>query len=341
MKFSIIVPVYNAENYIDECCESVLRQSYQDYELLLINDGSSDGSGAICDEISRRLPEKCIVVHTPNQGPLLARRTGIRASTGDVFVFLDSDDCLRIDALEILADCFCKTDCDTILYNASDKKDFSNTYCGFPFHHLSCIEGNDKALLYATMVYDKIPNAVCLKAIKKQCMADWQDCTDFSFVRNGEDLLMSLYMLTAAQKIACLDESLYFYRQREGSIVHSFNPDRAESIKTVHREMERFIDMWGMPELHPAHYAREVHGWVETLLILLENKRSMEPEAFCQQLQSMAADPYFLRAYTSMDKKVLSRTYRPLAKWLRNKRFSFLHMAVMLKTLKSKVKNKK
>lgn len=338
MRFSVIVPVYNALKYIEECCDSVLSQSYQNYELLLVDDGSSDGSGALCDQISARAPGKCVAVHTPNQGPLLARQTGIRAATGEILVFLDADDCLRRDALETLADCFCRTGCDMALYNASDREDFSNRAQSFPFPPLFCMEGREKTRLYRLIAHSKVPNAVWLKAVKKCCAADMPDFAGLSYVKNGEDLLMSLYMVTAAQKIVNLDETLYFYRQREGSIVHSFQPDRARSIKKVHREMERFLDVWGMPELHPAHYTQEVHGWVETLMILLSNKEHMDPAEFRQQLQDMATDDYFLRAYAAMDPQFLSRKYRLIAGWLRNRQFWLLYMVAFLKKIKSLLK---
>ena len=338
MKFSVIVPVYNALNYLEECCNSVLSQSYQNYELLLIDDGSSDGSGALCDQISARAPGKCAAVHTPNQGPLLARQTGIRAATGEILVFLDADDCLRRDALETLADCFCRTGCDMVLYNASDREDFSNRVQSFPFPPLFCMEGREKSRIYRLIAHSKIPNSVCLKAAQKRCLADMPDFAGLSYVKNGEDLLMSLHMVTAAQKIVNLDETLYFYRQREGSSVHSFQPDRARSIKKVHQEMERFIDEWGMPELRPAHYARQVHGWVETMVILLSNKEHMDPAEFRQQLQALATDEYFLHAYALMEPGLLSRKYRLLAKWLRNRQYWLLHMAAFLKKIKSLLK---
>lgn len=338
MKFSVIVPVYNVQDYLEECCNSVLCQTYQEYELILVDDGSSDCSGMLCDQIADTFPEKCITVHTENQGPLHARQTGIHAATGDVLVFLDADDCIRRDALEKLCDCFRKTNCDMVLYNASDKEDYSVKFCGFPFQHLFTMDEDEKSVLYRAMVLSHVPNAVWLKAVKKQCAASHSDFADMPYVKNGEDLLMSMYMVTAAGKIVYLDENLYFYRQREGSIVHSFHPDRARSIKTVHLEMERFIDVWGMPELHPAHYAREVHGWIETLLILLENKEHMEPQQFQQQLQNMATDAYFLRAYTSMDTTALSRIYRLLAKWLYGRQYKLLYIAASCKKMKSKLK---
>lgn len=335
MKISVIVPVYNVRKYIESCCDSVFHQTYQNYELILVDDGSSDGSGALCDQIVQKLPSKSIAVHTVNQGPLLARQTGIYTATGDIITFLDADDCIRRDALEILANCFSSTGCDIALFNASNKEDYSDKAQRFPWQHGFSMKEEEKCSLYRMITHSKIPNSVCIKAAKKRCFEDFPDFTDLSYVRYGEDLLMSLYMFTAAQKIVYLDENLYFYRQHEGSAVHRFHPNRTKSIKTVHQEMERFIDLWGMPELHPAHFAREVRGWVETLRILLDNRSNMKPAQFRQELRDMATDPFFLRAYELMDPTVLSGKCKLFAKWLRNKRFFTLYMVSVIKGIKT------
>ncbi|MDE6260047.1 MAG: glycosyltransferase [Oscillospiraceae bacterium] len=93
MLFSVVIPVYNIENYIQECIDSVLCQSFSDYEIILINDGSTDGSGKICDEYARKY--ECIhVIHQENQGQSKARNQGIRISKGDYIIFIDGDDYL-------------------------------------------------------------------------------------------------------------------------------------------------------------------------------------------------------------------------------------------------------
>ena len=91
MKFSVIVPVYNTEKYLSQCVDSVLAQTFCDFELLLIDDGSVDSSGAKCDEYAKN-DKRVKVIHTKNQGAAAARNCGIRAASGDYICFLDSDD---------------------------------------------------------------------------------------------------------------------------------------------------------------------------------------------------------------------------------------------------------
>ena len=90
MKFSVIVPVYNVENYLEACISSVIAQSCRDYELILVDDGSTDSSGVLCDRLAEQY--HCRVIHQENGGLGAARNTGIEAAQGDYLFFLDSDD---------------------------------------------------------------------------------------------------------------------------------------------------------------------------------------------------------------------------------------------------------
>lgn len=96
---SIIVPVYNVETYLDQCIHSVLNQTYSNWELLLINDGSTDSSGSMCDDYARR-DGRIRVIHMKNRGVSEARNTGLTLSKGEYITFLDSDDGIREDFLE-------------------------------------------------------------------------------------------------------------------------------------------------------------------------------------------------------------------------------------------------
>ena len=96
---SVIVPVYNVEKYLRKCIDSILAQTYKEFELILINDGSKDDSGKICDEY-KKIDNRIIVIHQENGGLSNARNSGIRISQGDYIYFVDSDDYLESDALE-------------------------------------------------------------------------------------------------------------------------------------------------------------------------------------------------------------------------------------------------
>ena len=99
MLISVIVPVYNAGVYLEKCVNSILDQTFTDYELILVDDGSTDQSGALCDEFAQKDP-RVLVIHQKNAGSSAARNAGIKASKGSFLSFVDSDDWVDPDFLE-------------------------------------------------------------------------------------------------------------------------------------------------------------------------------------------------------------------------------------------------
>lgn len=318
MKFSVVVPVYNAQEYLGKCIESVLKQTYPNYEIILLNNGSSDASGTICDAYHSKDPDRIRVIHSENLGALIARATGIQHASGDVIVFLDADDRFRCDALQILCCAIESSGCDLVIFNGSVNEDFDVPFRSYPFADGAAFEHPEKKQVYRTLVASEVLNNVCLKAAKKTVFDFDLNYSDMSHVRHGEDLVMSAQMLTAAKKILFLDQNLYFYRQNMGSIVHSTQLDRAASIKTVHLFLEKLIPLWGFPELSALHHAREVRGWIETLHLLA---REMTCKELKKEAEQMAEDPYFRRAYEQSDKDQLSLRYRVKAHLLYRHRY--------------------
>ena len=167
MKFSVIIPVYNVEQYLQECIDSIINQTYQDYEVILVNDGSKDNSGGICDRYAAQNPNKIFVYHKENQGALIARDYGIKKSSGDIVLFVDADDCLRNDALQVLYEKFKEHSCDLILFNYSVSPDYCKGQSRFPFSHLQIFEGSEKTEIYDLMITTSKLNNLCIKAVKR------------------------------------------------------------------------------------------------------------------------------------------------------------------------------
>ena len=116
MLFSVIVPIYNIEKYIRRCIDSVLLQSFTDFELILVDDGSPDSCGAICDEYAKK-DERIKVIHQENGGLVSARQAGIKAASGDYIFHLDGDDAVLPDALESAYKIICDTDADIVSFS--------------------------------------------------------------------------------------------------------------------------------------------------------------------------------------------------------------------------------
>ena len=131
-KVSIIIPVYNVEQYLERCLETVVNQSYKGLEIILVDDGSTDGSGKICDKY-KELDERIVCIHKENGGLSSARNAGVNIATGEYFVFVDSDDWVSIRMVETLTKALQKNNSDIVcceFYNVSDStlavSDFSS-----------------------------------------------------------------------------------------------------------------------------------------------------------------------------------------------------------------------
>ena len=133
MKYSIIVPVYNVEQYLEECVCSLINQTYLDIEIILVNDGSTDNSKLICKELAKK-DNRIKLIDKPNGGLSSARNAGIKVAEGEYILFVDSDDCLDLTAIERI-DLVTKSTPDVIIseiYNTYDVKKYDSTKILFP-----------------------------------------------------------------------------------------------------------------------------------------------------------------------------------------------------------------
>lgn len=327
MKFSVIIPVYNVEPYLEECVDSVLHQTCKDFEILLLDDGSTDKSGVICDAYAESYPECIRVFHQQNQGANQTRVNGIQAAVGDVCIFVDSDDMLWKDALEQIHGVFEKTGCDLVLYTMSNKSDYTGAVETLPLENGQSFEGEEKKTLYTLMVESGKLNSMCTKAAKKSLydafIDEYHVDPDMGY---GEDLYLALPLVTLAKKTVFLKEKLYYYRQREGSMVHSFSPKLHRSVKIVRQEVERYIEHWGIQACYPVFYTRVIRNWLQALKNLMKNQRNMEKETVISILHELGEDEFFRKAYEHMEPGGLSKRDALLANWLYRHRYTALRL---------------
>lgn len=219
--FSILVPVYNVAPYLRECLDSVLGQSCQDYELLLVDDGSTDDSGAICDEYAARAA-RIRVFHKPNGGLVSARRHAISRAEGAYYVFLDSDDTLTPNALETLRSAVEASGADCVIYGFLR---VAGADSGVPILSPEAVCGRlivDKRMILNLIMSDETYNPLWRKCSRASCF-DGRDFSPWFSIRVGEDLLQSMEILENAGSFYILHEALYRYRLNESSIMHTLD----------------------------------------------------------------------------------------------------------------------
>lgn len=227
---SVIIPVYNVEEYLIKCVDSVLNQEFDNIEVILINDGSPDSCPAICDEYART-DQRVIVVHQENIGLSGARNTGINASQGKYLLFLDSDDyweggnCLQNLVLRIAAN-----DTDLILYGVKDSDYFTNerrvTRTGYNLKELRL---NREAAIKSLFRKRLFPRAVWTLAIKREFVIQNQ----LYFVNGirAEDIDWLINVFMHAGSFDAVQDSFYIYvTNRPGAITSTSYADRVNYI---------------------------------------------------------------------------------------------------------------
>lgn len=208
-KLSIIIPVYNVEDFLEESILSVLNQTYKNLEILLINDGSTDNSLKICKkygEIDRRIK----IINQENKGLSGARNTGIENSTGKYLIFLDSDDTLDEDICEVLKNKLDSEKADIVicdLYSDRDKKNAKEIVTNY----------TSKEVIREILIRNKFDTSACGKIFKRELFDD----IFFPEGKLYEDLGTIYKIVDKANKITHISVAKYFYRVRKGSITRS------------------------------------------------------------------------------------------------------------------------
>ena len=208
---SVLIPVYNAERYLEESVCSVLKQDFSDYEILLLDDGSTDNSGAICDRLQKQYPEKIHVQHQKNTGPLIARRHLYNMANGAYIMLIDADDRLAEGALHQIVAVLRRYCLDMVLYNYQriDEKGIVLPNSEFMLPFDQGFLSSDDILSY--MAGDESINSLWVKCIRADVFRDLPSCETYD-VRNGEDLLESILLLSRIKTLYYISEVLYEYR---------------------------------------------------------------------------------------------------------------------------------
>ncbi len=286
MKISIVVPVYNAEKYLQECIQSVLNQTNPNWELVLVDDGSTDGSAEICDSFAGKYPDKILSFHKANEGQFLTRQYGIAKCSGEYIGFLDADDLLHKDYVETVLDCV-KNDCtiDAVCFNFSE-------FEGEEFKENKKLTRNQfrtpKELenLYLLIVNGNLTGSMWSKVFKKDLINYTNfDETVVSQKKYGEDAFQSFAILFNAQNVCFLEYILYLYRSNPQGASRGFEERDFEYFNTkyVFELLEAFLleKMSDNIELLRCVYARNFN---ETVYYMLKFYRSTESKSRKKQV---------------------------------------------------------
>ena len=247
---TIIIPVYNVKNYLKQCVLSVINQTYKNLEIILIDDGSTDGSGVICDSF-KSLDDRIKVIHKSNTGLGLTRNTGIEIAHGDYICFIDSDDFISNNMVDQLMTCMVNFKADTVIggytrVSENGKKLYSKKYVSEEY------QAPDVKLKL-------LPRLIGSSPYKKDSikMSVWNVMFSMKVISENnirfvserqyvsEDIIWDMDYYNHAKKVKILNSDSYFYRARGNSLTRQFNyEDRLLDIKKLYLfEKDKLYDL--------------------------------------------------------------------------------------------------
>lgn len=290
---SVIVPIYNIEQFLKPCVDSILAQTYDNYEVYLVDDGSTDNSGQLAEEYAKA-DERITVFHKPNGGLSDARNYGIERAHGEYLTFIDSDDFIGEDYLKILVELVTENDADiSVIKSMEVPEDGAYTKPAFT---------------------DKRACGTAEEAIKKMCVRDgfgtsaWGKLYKADLYANRkfpkgklyEDLLTVPYVFAEAKKVAYSDSIQHYWRQRNNSIMH--RPIREVDLEVFDGliAISNYIDDH-YPAIHDAGVGRFVADFFGTIVNRLVYDKEYVAKA--NQLKTK----YRLYLTQAADNKFLSR----------------------------------
>lgn len=220
MRFSIIIPVYNTAKYLRKCVDSVLEQVFDDFEIVLVDDGSPDDAGKICDEYAEKFG-KVLVVHQKNGGLSSARNSGLQIIQGEYVLFLDSDDYwCNSNALKNLNERIDLFDEDLVLYSCDNLYPDGTKLRSRGTYDLEILDLHEKKRTLEYLISsNKMPGAAWVMAVKTDLIKK----NNFQFPLNvtAEDYVWVLSILNVCERIGAINDDFYIYVKRDGSITSS------------------------------------------------------------------------------------------------------------------------
>ncbi len=323
-KYSVVVPVYNAEKYLEECVNSVLSQNVTDFELILVDDGSTDSSSELCDGFAS-VDKRVRVIHQQNSGPIPARFNGVKNAVGDYILSLDSDDYWFDGLLEKVDESIGRFGCDILIFRLLRGSE--------PCHDF--FDGEKEFITqgeyFQTNLKESGMNSIVIKACKRSLFENL-DISSVMSVRNSEDLLISTMLVRKAEKISYIPDVLYFYRTNDTNISSTIDSNALDeyllSRTAVWRELERLgLDNDVNRKLFDTGFLRRVAD-----LVLQVNTSVVSGQEKLEYIEQIAEHKEFRRIMKSADLSRLGKAKQLRLKLLYSRRFRLLSMLDKIRT---------
>lgn len=295
MKISVVIPVYNAEKRLKKCIKSVQNQSFSDLEIILVDDGSKDKSGKICDK-EAELDQRIRVIHQFNQGSVAARRTGVENATGEYICFCDADDMLPRTALaNLLNGCKDADICVGKMERLWRNIHFQSKYVPLCFQkskkysvtHEEFIE----KLYCSWFGISNVPVNLCGKLFKTEIIKKvYNDMiAEDEHIFWGDDLIVTLNAMPIAKRITFLTDTVYHYRLGGGTTKYS--PSMLNDFLELYRYKVPFIEKYSMPQETQIYADIELCNVVFSYFNMLKNAKECSDEQLKCEIKKVCELP--------------------------------------------------
>lgn len=333
--FSVVIPVYNSEKYLDDCINSVFRQTCDDFELILVDDESSDSSSSICDKWQTIFPEKVIVIHQKNTGVYLAKRNGIIKSNGRYIYVIDNDDLIVSErAFEKIKDTIVKTGSDLILFNATDNISNGHLLCNIPFEEGCVFEKERLSLIYDDFLKHKNLHHIWMMVFSKSLFDfEFEYDADFRMLRDGPFLIAPI--ISKATKIIYLKDIFYYWRIQNLSSAskHYDVLGFYKSVRYLHQLIKKLSVEWKYKSEQTDSLLKSNY-MIDISIAAIKSRKMSSNSPISQKdfLNLLSEDDLFRKEYTLKD---LNLSKRIIVKALFHKRFWIINaINIILNTIK-------
>ena len=322
---SVIVPVYKAEAFLRKCTDSILRQSFQDLELLLIDDGSPDRSGALCDAIAKE-DSRARVFHKPNGGVSSARNLGLREAQGTYIAFVDSDDYLEPKALELLLAALQNSGADSAgcgHFNVNDAGVTSSEAPALPpgVHDAADIRENLVLRLLGDRLRQPVLNGFIWRFLYTRAIIAGRGI-EFEGAYLEDELFLMEYFCHA-KRLAIVAEPLYNYYWNAASATHRYMRDYPETFRRFMERKEALAGRYGLD----APLWRENSNYAGLLIAVGNEYAPGNPASLAEKqrrVAALAALPEMQRALTALRPEGAGRNKQIVAALLRRRWYALL-----------------
>ncbi len=250
-KISVIIPVYNVEKYIKQCLDSVINQTYKNLEILLVDDGSTDNSGTICDEYAKK-DSRIKVIHKENGGLSSARNVALDIATGEYIAFVDSDDYIALDTFKKCFEKLEKTDADVCMFSHYTTNGQEHCVHSLPLEKEVYNQEEIQKIIIPSFIGQKTANEIpllglaCRQVFKRETIGTLRFRSEREYY--AEDVVFDLEFYANAKKMCILNEPLYYYRYVQTSLSNCYRENLFEKLIKLLNFKQEIIDKYNIED---------------------------------------------------------------------------------------------